>query len=614
MIEHSSPETGSLPRIATSKLPASDSAPASAASAKSFDLPSISQVVNQVESSNSPRLRASNLAQSTEVSSSPIAPETQSPVETSAQPSTPTQFNVKKQQSLGDAFSPVLSSSPTSHTFRPTPSSHPLTPTKFNSQPPRVASPGSRAASPLGPPKSVSQSPKDVSLESLGVTSSAARSSSPDQIAVATEVPEVQSIDIVRSSQAPPNSLSQVKSPSVTDSWLSSNDMSFLDSLGGSSASRSKNSAKFESLEDAARSPNNSISAASLGNLKTRRAQSSETTQPIGLTRPSKTTSESSVPPVASPLVVQEKKLDSWFTSDDVSFLDALGGYSSSTQAQSNTRTKLESPQFQQSPKQASVESFSEVRAPKSSLVGFTKGGPQTSLSPVTSPSSLGESQKRDSWLSSNDISFLDALGGKNTTSSKPKSNGKQVGLGILDLDMFESPNAQAPNGRSKAAAKILPKQTKPAPLKNSSGRLATTSSPPGWTTQTLSPTRSQTLSSLQNKPQQPSENLFDGFNKFGDLTSSVPIPSQPISSPSDSRWDIFRSASMSGGLSEWSSSLTSPPPPPHQAFMPAKQVPKSAEALDDFGDFTTPGDGDGDDFGEFGSPDIAWSNNQPFT
>jgi hypothetical protein len=314
-----------------------------------------------------------------------------------------------------------------------------------------------------------------------------------------------------------------------------------------------------------------------------------------------------------SPLVVQENKLDSWFTSDDVSFLDALGGYSSSSQAQSNTRPKLESPQFQQSPKQASVESFSEVRFPKSSLVGFTKAGPQTSLSPVTSPSSLGESQKRDSWLSSNDISFLDALGGKNTTSSKPKSNGKQVGLGILDLDMFESPNAQAPNGRSKAAAKILPKQTKPAPLKNSSGRLATTSNPPGWPTQTLSPTRSQTLSSLQNKPQQPSKNLFDGFNKFGDLSSSVPIPSQPISSPSDSKWDIFRSASMSGGLSEWSSSLTSPPLPPHQAFTTAKQVPKSAEALDDFGDFTTPGDGDGDDFGEFGSPDIAWSNNQPF-
>lgn len=681
-VEQTTPTTGSLPQIATSKLPASDSAPASAASVKSFDIPSISQVVDQFES-NSPRTRASYPMQ---VSNTPASSEAlESPAQTPARSSTPTQSAVlgsrqpsasdasnqarsvsptpydparpttplspnlgRKQQSL-DTATPGRSSSPTPHSFRPTTSSRPLTPTRFNSQP-RVLSPSPRAISPLESPKFVSQSPKNVSVESLATTPDIF-SGSPEHTSIALEKRSMDSTTSVQDKQPKQGGPSPVTSPPATmpekqDSWLSSNDMSFLDSLGATPSNTTKSGF---GMNNAQQSPYN-ISVASFGFAESSGSSPhlvSSTPQTHSLDHITPTQLGNISPSTSPPAPLSEKR-DSWLSFNDSAH--AVGG-KPAPKNNSYAEPMHESSQGvkDQSPTQSSADAlgFAEPEsefsdwtssAPETQAIDFTST-PQTTqrnLSPISSPPVQGSGpENQNTWLSSNDISFLDALGGSST--SKPKSNGKskQIGLGILDLDMFESPNAQAPNvhaSRSNSpTAKILPKHSKPsdfAPLHNGQtgglGRLVTPKSPPAWPSQSLSPTRSQTLSSLQSKsptsPTRPAaDTMFSGFNDFGEFSSSTPTPStQPAIQPSsfsDSKWDIFRSASMSGSLSEWSSSLTNQQLPTMRetkASAPT-QPPKPVEALDDFGDFTAPGDSDDLEFGDFGSPDTTWSNNQAF-
>jgi hypothetical protein len=269
------------------------------------------------------------------------------------------------------------------------------------------------------------------------------------------------------------------------------------------------------------------------------------------------------------------------------------------------------------------------------------------SLSPVTTPSAPAF-EKRDSWLSSNDISFLDTLGGTGgNMTSKTNNKSKQIGLGIMDLDMFEANTAQSgPRARPTPSAKVYAKDSAPAkpPASQYSmhGALSpelsySSKSAPSWSNNHMLSRQSQPLANLQGKPKTtaPSgnKNLFDGFNDFGDLTSSI-VPAQTIpvaahpSSPENAKWDIFRSASMSGSLSEWSSSLRSPPAAEHMhppAMRATTQPPGTVQpfshadasappALDDFGDFTTATGEGGDDFGDFGSPDTTWNNNQTFS
>lgn len=710
-----------LPKIATSKLPSSDSAPTSAASVKSLDMPSISQVVNQIDSS---------LRHSSQQMKSPVVPhqpeptESQASLDSSNRPSTNAQSPelIKRHHSLGNRRTRSPSPTPASHSFRSMPTARPLTPTRFNPQSQsRVSSPGPTTASTPdeSSPKLTAESPLNVSAEVL------ATSPSESSMISATSEKQPSKAQHPQIDNSPPvmeyaqTTSSPVTSPAATmsdtmDSWLSTNDMSFLDALGGktsnvkatpglvNSLSRDlKDSSMdiFGGFETAiekvpAKSPSRSstmpdISQSlhpqpqttyvdSYGSLPSHMTPSTPSTQMPRFSEfdsvdtlqasPIKSASLPPVLPVASantlvqphsnvlpsgsPSIVEAEpaKRDSWLSSNDMSFLDSFGGSVASPVKNDETPSSEEFSDFvSQSPnaipagqpKSPAVQPSSHF-APKMQANRLS----QASLSPVTTPSTRG-SEKRDSWLSSNDISFLDTLGGSGgNMTSKTNSKSKQIGLGIMDLDMFETNTVQSgpratPPKAANARANV---PTKPNALQyDMPGGLSSelsfrSTTTPSWpNTNPLSRQNHQPLAALQTKPTKagapPSgnKNLFDGFNDFGDFTSSVsPAQAIPVahpSSPEDAKWDIFRSASMSGSLSEWSSSLRSPPtvermqpramePVQQQvsSFMTPSQTAASSTAFDDFGDFTTATEDGGDDFGDFGSPDTTWNNDQTFS
>ncbi|KAG2184051.1 hypothetical protein INT44_009062 [Umbelopsis vinacea] len=677
-----SPKLGSLPnlpKIATSRLPPSDSAPTSAASAKSLDIPSISHVVNQIESS---------ARQSLQQMKSPVLPrqpesmERQASLDSSNRPTTPVQSPklVKRQSSYSDER--VRSPSPTPHTLRTISTARPLTPTRFNPQS-RVSSPGPTTASTPDElsPKLMAHSPLNMSAEVLAT--------SPSNSSVISEKQSTipQSIELVSSppehTQASPFTSPPVSKSDTMDSWLSSNDMSFLDALGGSSKKRNPgavNSASqglenssmdifggFETAMENPKSPSRSSTMPDIpqsshhsnlsssfkdvyGSLPSSMTPSTPTAEKPKLhendavdkastltsTSPKASmnspihphstvfSNTSSLPPkesmtspvqphanvfskasigspihphanvfsTTSPPVAPEKR-DSWLSSNDMSFLDSFGGSIASPVKKEGTSSSDEFSDFvSQSPNTFVAE---QPRSPALQSPHFS------SIQQANRPSPVAAPEKRDSWLSSNDISFLDTLGGN--TTSKTNSKSKQIGLGIMDLDMFET----STTGARPTSAKVNTKDS--APVKpnlsqyNMPGALSSTmksgSGVPSWPI----PRQSQPLANLQPKTATPSslgsKNAFAGFGDFASSSAAHP------SSPEDAKWDIFRSASMSGSLSEWSSSLRSPSEKPHSPMQPPATT-APPPAFDDFGDFTT---ASGDDFGDFSSPDTTWNN-----
>ncbi|KAI8581011.1 hypothetical protein K450DRAFT_234209 [Umbelopsis ramanniana AG] len=662
MDEMPSPKLGNLPnlpKIATSKLPPSDSAPTSAASVKSLDMPSISHVVNQIESST---------RQSLQQTRSPVLPRQSDSTERQASldssnrpPSTPVQSPnlVKRQQSYSDER--VRSPSPTPHTLRTMSAARPLTPTRFNPQS-RVSSPGPTTASTPdeASPKLMAQSPLNMSAEVLETSTSDSSLSSEKQPAkpLSTElVSSPPAIEHAQTISSPFTSPPVFKSDTM-DSWLSSNDMSFLDALGGSTKPTpgSVNSVSqglkdssmdifggFESATENVPSPNRSSTMPNIlqsSNISPSFTESPSTPEkpklrendsvdkaspiksaslpPLNAATNSPIHPHSTVFPNTSPSVALEKR-DSWLSSNDMSFLDSFGesvavkneGISSNDEfsdfvSQSPSTIPAGQPRSPTQPFSRSPHFTSRQQANRPS---------QASLSPVATPTAP---EKRDSWLSSNDISFLDTLGstGGNMT-SKTNSKSKQIGLGIMDLDMFEA-NATQFGARARPTPSANTKDSVPSPQYTMPGALSSSSkSGPSWPNMGGA-RQSQPLAHLQGQPKTTapslgSQNSFDGFGGFtGSVVSAQPIPAAHPSSPEDAKWDIFRSASMSGSLSEWSSSLRSPPtaekmhhppmqPSPHTAASVSTAAPP---ALDDFGDFTT-----ADDFGDFSSPDTAWNN-----
>ncbi|KAJ2963670.1 hypothetical protein NQZ79_g1358 [Umbelopsis isabellina] len=273
---------------------------------------------------------------------------------------------------------------------------------------------------------------------------------------------------------------------------------------------------------------------------------------------------------------------------------------------------------------------------------------PDISSLSTTSPPVV-KSEIQESWLSSNDISFLDTLGGHSVSKPKSKPSSQKLGLGIIDLDIFEAANSPAPNSKpsSTTSAWETMQDTRqkrgPGPQHNtfnarepSNVKMSTlTKSPPArsppakstWANP-LSPVRSHTISSIKTASQKsppvhsqspPSNSAFDGFGYFGDFSSAM-MQAQPVSSPSsDSRWDVFRSASLSGSLSEWSTELTTPksPPPNHRESSASNSLNVAQKENimrnddDEFGDFSTAETDDG--FGDFGSATTTWDPNQAY-
>ncbi|CAM0137836.1 unnamed protein product [Umbelopsis sp. WA50703] len=276
---------------------------------------------------------------------------------------------------------------------------------------------------------------------------------------------------------------------------------------------------------------------------------------------------------------------------------------------------------------------------------------PDVSSFPATSPPAM-QSEVRDSWLSSNDISFLDTLGGHSVNKPKSKPSSQKIGLGILDLDVFEAANSPAPNSKPSSTTSAW-ETFQDTRQKRGSGprndifntkqsnvttRSTLTKSPPArpssvrspsaestWANP-LSPVRSQIITSTVTTSQKsppvhsqspPSERAFDGFGDFGDFATTM-MQAQPVSSPSsDSRWDVFRSASLSGSLSEWSTELTNPASPSNKRESNASSMlnvaHKENSAMnddDEFGDFSAAGD---DEFGDFGSATTTWDVNQAY-
>lgn len=332
-----------------------------------------------------------------------------------------------------------------------------------------------------------------------------------------------------------------------------------------------------------------------------------------------------------------------------------------------NETSPIQSPKMQwQSSPNASRDSLGSpslserIQSPESERLSMdlehmseASSQPDISSLSVTSPPAV-KPEVQDSWLSSNDISFLDTLGGHSVNKPKGKPSSQKLGLGILDLDIFEAANSPAPNSKpsSTTSAWETMQDTRqkrgPGPQHNpfstrEFSNIATstlTQSPPArsppvrsppstqstWVNP-LSPVRSHTISGMTTASQKPlpvhsqsppSNGAFNGFGDFGDFSSAM-VQAQPVSSPpSDSRWDVFRSASLSGSLSEWSTDLTTPKSPPKHRESNASNIlnmAKNESSIknddDDFGDFSTAEDDDG--FGDFGSATTTWDPNQAY-
>ncbi|KAG2175717.1 hypothetical protein INT43_001364 [Umbelopsis isabellina] len=277
-----------------------------------------------------------------------------------------------------------------------------------------------------------------------------------------------------------------------------------------------------------------------------------------------------------------------------------------------------------------------------------TSSQPDISSLSATSPPAV-KPEVQDSWLSSNDISFLDTLGGHSGNKPKSKPSSQKLGLGIFDLDIFEAANSPAPNSKpsSTTSAWDTMQDTRQKRGPGSQHDIFYARQPSNVITATLTkspparsppvrsspakstwanPVRNHTISGITTASQKsppvhsqspPSNSAFNGFGDFGDFSSSM-VQTQPVSSPpSDSRWDVFRSASLSGSLSEWSTELTTPKSPPKHRESNASNslnVVKTESIIrsddDEFGDFST---AEGDGFGDFGSATTTWDPNQAY-